>query len=301
MIRTPRAALLAALLAVPAVASAQRLPGRDLLDFPLGTIAEAPALAGLAAGGLHNPAALHIPDARRLRLSAAQLNASADQGVSGQVASAELRVRPRTIVGLSIARATVGQLLRTDEGDPTAVGSIVYDATVVSATAAHRVLPKLSIGAAARYRLGRQDTLSTGAFGADLGIVADQLTWVDARVGVSTYLWRPDAVRFDRPGFNAAVDARYAGRDREHEARGGYSYTRTGSGSAEHYVFTSGRLRNVEGRVGSARWSGADGAEWRMRLGVGLHYARFSVGVAREESGDVLDPMYQFTISSVFK
>jgi hypothetical protein len=297
----PRAARLAALLALPAPCIAQPLPGRDLLDFPLGTIAEAPAFAGQAAGGLHNPAALRIPDGRRLRLSAAQLNASADQGVSGQVASAELRVRPRTIVGVSLARASVAQILRTDAGDPTAVGTVVYDATVLSATAAHRLTPKLAIGAAGRYRYGRQDTLSTGALGADVGIVVDQLTWVDARIGLSTYLWRPDAVRFDRPGLNAAVDARFAGSDAEHEARGGYSYARGGGGSAEHYVFTSGRLRNIEGRLGTARWSGASGAEWRTRLGLGLHYARFSVGVAREQSGAVLDPLYQFTISSVFK
>jgi hypothetical protein len=83
--------------------------------------------------------------------------------------------------------------------------------------------------------------------------------------------------------------------------RGGYSFSRGGSTSGEHYVFASGRVRNLEGRLGTARTISTDGAEWRTRLALGLQYARFSVGVAREQSGAVLDPLYQFTISSVFK
>jgi hypothetical protein len=37
-------------------ATAQQVPGRDLLEFPLGTLAESPALTRQIAGGLWNPA-----------------------------------------------------------------------------------------------------------------------------------------------------------------------------------------------------------------------------------------------------
>ena len=43
-------------LVLTAAAAAQQVPGRDLFEFPLGLLAEAPALSMQMTGGLWNPA-----------------------------------------------------------------------------------------------------------------------------------------------------------------------------------------------------------------------------------------------------
>ena len=41
--------------------------------------------------------------------------------------------------------------------------------------------------------------------------------------------------------------------------------------------------------------------EMRLRLGLGLHYAHYTVGLARDENGAGLSPTYQFTISAILR
>jgi hypothetical protein len=46
------------------------------------------------------------------------------------------------------------------------------------------------------------------------------------------------------------------------------------------------------------RWrSGA----WRPRLGVGVHYDKYIVGIAREEGVEGLGPVYQFTLNATYR
>src|ERR1700730_18014064 len=108
----------ASLAAVPLMVQAQSrdIPGRDLLTFPLGLTAE-PAALGMQSGtGLWNPATAMLPEGARWRLSAAAMNASDDIGVTAQLGSVTGPWR-RTTIGLSVARAVVGGLVRTD-ADP---------------------------------------------------------------------------------------------------------------------------------------------------------------------------------------
>src|SRR5687768_2485727 len=89
------ATLGAAVAAAPRATQAQAVPGRDLYDFAIGALGEAPALAVATAGGLYNPAATLLAPTGRLRGSVTHLNAPGDRGLSGEVVGLEWRQTPR--------------------------------------------------------------------------------------------------------------------------------------------------------------------------------------------------------------
>ncbi|MEP7344229.1 MAG: hypothetical protein ABI877_03130, partial [Gemmatimonadaceae bacterium] len=98
----PRAAPFLALLIAPATALGQQIPGRDLFDFPLGSVAEGAALALQTGDGLRNPAGILLPAGALGRVSISSLLTSSEQGVSAQSASAAMFWRETTF-GLSVA------------------------------------------------------------------------------------------------------------------------------------------------------------------------------------------------------
>ena len=87
------------------------IPGRDLLTFPVGLMAEAPALGTIAGTGLWNPATALLPDGFHWRLSAAAMNAPLDIAVAAQLFSVAAEWR-RTTFGLRVTRAWVSNMLR---------------------------------------------------------------------------------------------------------------------------------------------------------------------------------------------
>lgn len=285
---------------VTSLAEAQPVPGRDLLDFPLGAIAEPAALATQSAVGLWNPAAASLSRDVRVRLTATALNAGADQGVSAVLLGGVGRVASGTFVGLSVARATVSDLVHT-ETDPQTVGSIAYSTMLTSLSMARRIVPHLTVGLAARLRSGRIDLQHGQTIGLDGGIVADALGRVDGRVAIASFLARPGSDRGDRPVTLAAADLRVWGNAIEREARMGFAWQQARSGTKESFAFLSGRMGQVEGRAGAAKLAALSDSRWVTRLGVGLHYARFTVGVAREDAGSRSQPLYQFSIGSIVK
>src|SRR5512132_2588140 len=107
----------ASALAGPPTAAAQRVPGRDLLDFPIGTLAEPAALASQMGDGLWNPATIRLLPDRRARVSAGALATGADQGVVAQAIAGALALPRELTVGASVVRAAVRDLVRT-ETDP---------------------------------------------------------------------------------------------------------------------------------------------------------------------------------------
>ncbi|MGZ8376712.1 MAG: hypothetical protein ACXWZS_10880 [Gemmatirosa sp.] len=296
------ATLGAALAAVPQAARAQTVPGRDLFDFAVGALGEAPALAVEVAGGLYNPAALLLAPVGRLRASVSHLNAPGDRGLSGEVVGLEWRPSPRRGYAVTVARAGVSDIPRTED-TPTAVGgNVTYDSYVVSAGATARVLRHVAVGGALRYRVGRLDTASASTVGGDAGVVVDGLLGRhDLRLGASSFLWRPGASRADRPLATVGADARVVGRAIAREVRLGASYLGSRGGEQEGYGYVSARLRNVEGRAGVARAVRAGEFDTRTRLGLGLRYAGLLVGVVREESASGFGPIYQITLSSILK
>ena len=279
---------------------AQDVPGRDLLEFPVGTLAEAPVLAVHFGGGLWNPAATALPADVRARFGAATLRTPADQGVAMQAAFAEIAVGSATSVGIMLLRASVGDLLRT-ESDPRSIGGeIPYNATLVSATASRRY-EGISGGIALRYRLGELDGLRRQAAGVDAGVMADGLFGRDVRLAASSFLWRPAHEEEDRPRYSAGVEARVFGSDSLRATRAGYAYGRTGDVTEDHYVFLSTRYGPWLARGGVLSTSAYGHLSWRPRLGLGVQHARWHVGFGREENGAGLGPTYQFMLSSVVR
>lgn len=279
--------------------TAQSVPARDLWEFPLGAVLEPAALASEPGGGLWNPASSHVRGAARWRVGVASLATAADQSVDGQLAAANFRRRDGTTVGVSVARTSVASILRT-ESDPSTLGEVPYSSLLLSLTASRDLLPHLTAGVSARFREGRADRLVDHAIAADVGIILHSLPVRDARIAVSSFLWRPGREIDDRPAFVAAADARLMGVT-DRETRLGYSFNGVNRGAKEQGPFVAWRFDRVDLRGAYLRTTASGRTVSRIRSGVALHYARFVVGVAREEGATGLGPLYQFTLSSLLQ
>ncbi|MCE2903253.1 MAG: hypothetical protein ACK5XT_01110 [Gemmatimonas sp.] len=279
---------------------AQPVPARELWEFPLGAMFEPPALATEPGAGLWNPATSALPAGERLRVGVASLSAGAAQGVDGQLLTASFRRSSGVTLGLSVARASIAGLVRTDS-DPQSVGSIPYNTTLLSVTAARKLLPHLTAGVAMRWRNGQADQASRNAVAADLGMVAHDLPLLNARLAVSSFLWRPGREIEDRPAVVTAADVRVIGHRRTHELRAGYAQHGVNRGARERGPFVSARFDRLEARAGYLRASAGATDVSRVRSGVALYFNRYVVGIAREEGISGLGPVYQFTLSSLVK
>lgn len=279
---------------------AQVVPARDLWEFPLGAMYEPPALASEPGAGLWNPATIALRPGERFRLGVSSLAAGSAQGVDGQLLSGTMRRSSGATLGLSVARAGIGGLVRTDS-DPQAVGDIPYVTWLVSVGGARELVPHLTVGASVRWRHGRADQATGDAVAADFGAVLHDLPWRNARVALSSFLWRPGREIEDRPTILTATDFRIAGTMLEREVRTGFSYANVNRGAQEAGPFLSARRDRVEARVAHLRTDVAGKSVDRLRFGLALYYARFSVGVAREEGVSGLGAVYQFTLSSLIK
>ncbi len=280
--------------------SAQAVPARDLWEFPLGAMYEPSALASEPGAGLWNPAMAALRRHERFRFGVASLSAGSAQGVDGQLLTASRRLESGTTIGLSAARVAISGLVRT-ETDPQTVGDIPYATWLVSVTGAREVIPHLTLGTSLRWRYGRADQTAGEALAADLGAVLHDLPWRDARVALSSFLWRPGREIEDRPALTSAGDIRLAGSGEEHQLRGGVTYAHVNRGARESGPFISARGDRLEMRLA---WLGTRvGGETvtRMRSGLSLHYSRFVVAIAREEGASGLGAIYQFTLSSIVR
>ena len=280
--------------------SAQPVPARDLWEFPLGAILEPAALASEPGAGLWNPAGTALRPSERIRFGVASLSTGVQQGVNGQLLSASVRRADGTTWGLSVARSSVAGIVRTDS-DPQSLGDISYASLLVSASAARTLVPHVTAGLAMRWREGRADQAVNTAIAADVGVVLHDLPWRHARVALSSFLWRPGREIEDRPAFVAALDARVAGDAASRELRLGFSQNNVNRGARERGPFVAGRLARLEARAAVVRTAAGAESTTRVRSGLAVYYARYVVGVAREEGISGLGPVYQFTLSSILK
>lgn len=277
----------------------QEVPARELLEFPIGTLGAAGVVSTQAAHGWWNPATIAQHPATKLEISVAALNAPADQGVSTQMLSFAVPVASRTTAGATIVRASVSDILRTDT-DPQSLGTeIPYNTTVISGTIARRT-GYVTAGLATRFRTGQFDGTSAHTFGVDGGLLVSGIGIRKWRAGASTFLWGPGA-RQDHPRYSAGADFALWGRDTVSTTRAGYAFSKTSGKSREHYYFGSSRYRIVEVHGGFAREVAFNHVNSHIRLGIGLHYARYIVGVGREDNGASVGSTYQFMLSSVFQ
>jgi hypothetical protein len=291
----------AAALVAAAPSEAQRVPGRDLLHYPLGTLAEAPALALDSGDGFQNPAAIRLSDHARIRGTAVALNTGTDRGVSAQLAAVAVALPQSITVGFSAARAAITGIGRTIDDPQPIGGDIPYSTFVLSLTGARQSIEHVTSGVAVRYRTGEVDGVHRSSFGLDGGVLVDRVFGYDARIGLSSFLWGPGAGDSKDASFSGAVDGKVIGADSTRQARIGYAYTVADGASRGHYVFVSGRFARWLARVGVAHTPLFGGSDTTLRLALGLRYARYTVGLAREESAGGFDPTYQFVLSGIFR
>jgi hypothetical protein len=286
--------------ASPCAAQGGAIPGRDLLAFPLAQTAETGALATVSGSALWNPAASVLGDSVRWRLSAAAMNAPADVAVAAQVGSVGVRTWRGFTLGLTVAAAGVDGLART-QSDPQSVGpDITYATLVTSLVAAKQISPRLTAGLALRRRTGRLEDVRRSGTSLDLGVIAT-LAPADLRVGAATFLLSPGGPASDRASYLVGWDARVLGSDSTRAVRAGYGFEAIDGLSREQVFFASARYRTWELRGGPVHTAIYGITNWRLRLGVAVRHAGYTVGVAREESAGGLAPTYQFSLSAVLR
>jgi hypothetical protein len=293
--------VLAALVAMASSASGQSVavPGRDLLTYPVGLIAEGSAIPGMLGLGLFNPAIANLPSDTAWRVAAAAMNTPADIAASAQAFGASGSWRGVTITA-SLLRAAVNGIVRT-ESDPVTTGNnVAYSTQVTSLGAARRVWNHVTLGAALRYRTGQLDAERRTSFSTDLGVVADRLTPLDLRLGASTFLLSPSSGA-ETATFSVAADGRIAALDSVRTLRVGAAMSRTAERSSEEFYFASLRYQAWEGRMGAVHTTAHGESNMRTRVGIGVHYGSYVVGIAREGAPAGLPPSYQFVLSALIK
>ncbi len=297
MSRLTFAALASVLVSAPAVA--QRVPARDLLEFPLGLLADAPALSTRMPASLWNPASRSADSSARGEIGLAGLTTPQNQGAQLGMIGGEYRIRPGLSAALSFAQASVSDIIHT-ETDPQSIGGeIPYGTSLLSAgvalTRQHSSFGIWSAGLAGRYRWATVDQDNGGAFSLDGGVIVDKILGTPLRGAASTFLFSP--VRSDEAAtFMAAIDAPLLRRDST-VVRVGYSASVTQSRGRDDYVFTSVDYRWFNA-TGGFDWSTAFGdQDRRMRLGIGLRYASYVVAVGREDGAAGLGANYQFLVT----
>jgi hypothetical protein len=278
-------------------AASQQVPGRDLFQFPIGTLAEPAALAADAGGGFWNPATLSLQPGNRLLLSATALNSPIEQAVSAQLGTVAYRVSNRLTAGLQVAQASVQDLLRTDTDPQSLEGEIPYRSTIVSAIAA-ATRGNASLGVAFRRRSGEVDLTSGHATSIDVGGILERPAGLPVRLAASTFLQSVTG-KGDRVTLLGAAEGLLP--IRVADVRAGLAYQRDRDAGSETFAFTSARTSMVEIRGGLARQSAFGFTTTRLRLGLGLRYARYLVGVSREEGTAGLGSTYQFLLTTVFR
>lgn len=284
---------------VSGAAAAQQVPARDLLEFPLGLLAEPAPLSTQMAGGFWNPATAALGPDTTARIGFAGLNTPQDQGVRLEMASGAYRFRPQTSVSFSVVQASVSDIVRT-ETDPQSVGGeIPYGTTLVSAGIAQR-RSFVRAGIAARYRWAITDDRHAGSFALDGGVVADRLGPVPVRVALSTFLFTPNRSA-DAATYALAAELPVVRRDSIFALRAGYSYSHTEGRGREGYAFTSVRFAQLEADGGVAETRVYGGMDHRWRLGVGLHYAGYTVAIGREDGGAGFGASTQFLLTRAFR
>jgi len=295
--RRPLFLVAALILATPA--GAQRVPGRDLLDFPIGALAEPPVMAG-ADVALWNPANIIPAPGNRGRIGFATVQTPTDLGISVVGVSLAASLPRALAAAVSAVRGSVAEIPRTTTDPTTEPGDIPYNTTMLSAGFARRS-ENVAVGLALRYRTGTVDTERRGAFGVDGGLLADSLLGLPVRGALSTFLWRPANGADEETAYSGALDAQLYQIDSTLVARGGYALTLVEQRTVEHYVFAGASSKRWEIRTGLARYQSAGESEWSLRVGTGLQYGRYHIGVAREGARDGLGGIYQFTLTTLIR
>jgi hypothetical protein len=278
-------------------AAAQQVPGRDLLDFPLGLLAESAPLSSRMTAGLWNPATSMLSSTARAEFGFAGLTTPQEQGVRLDMIAASFRVQPALTAAVSVAQASVSDILRTETDPQSLGGEIQYGTTLLSAGVA-TTRSNVTVGAAARYRWASVDTRRSGVFAFDFGAIVDRVARTPVRLALSTFLLSPSRSK-EAPTYLAAADLPLIRRDSSFVMRGGYSFSRTDGRGREDYAFATTSYRQFDASAGVAETSVFGNRDNRWRLGVGVRYAGYTAAIARENGAAGIGGSYQFLLTRV--
>src|SRR5262245_9839413 len=228
-------------LSIAGSAAAQQVPGRDLLEFPVGLLAEAAPLSTQMTGGLWNPATAALSPQRRAAIGFAGLISPQEQGVTLNFLAGAYRLRRDLTASLSVVSGSVNDILKTDNDPTTFGGEIPYGTTLLSAGLAG-MRHGVTIGFATRYRVGNSDTENTGTFALDGGLLVDGIGPVPLRVAGSTFLFTPSSVNREASYF-AGLDFPVLRRDSTTIVRIGESISHTEQRGRESYSFATAKYR----------------------------------------------------------
>jgi len=280
-------------------AAAQQVPGRDLLDFPLGLLAESAPLSSRMTGGLWNPATSMLSPTARAEFGFAGLTTPQEQGVRLEMIAGSYRVRPSLTATVSVAQASVSDILRTETDPQSLGGEIQYGTTLVSAGVA-TTRANVTAGAAARYRWASIDNQRPGVFAVDVGAIVDHVARTPVRLALSSFLLTPSRSK-ESPTYLAAADLPLVRRDSTFVLRGGYSLSRTDGRGREDYAFTTTSYRQFDASAGMAETAVFGNHDRRWRLGVGVRYAGYTAAIGRENGAAGLGGSYQFLLTRVIQ
>ena len=293
------AALTSIAIIAPVRGGAQRVAGRDLLEFPLGLLAEAPALSGRMAGGLWNPASAALQSPVRAEFGLAGLTTPQELGVQLEMLAAAFKLRPNLTGSISIAQASVADILRTAT-DPISLGGEIPYSTTLASVGVATTRKNATFGLSARYRLGTVDSDHSGVFAIDGGAIVDRVAGTPLRVAVSTFLFNPSSASNEASYF-AAADLPVLRIDTTLAVRGGYSVSRTEGRGHEQYVFGTATYRQFDLSSGISTTTEFGSSSHRWRLGFGLRRAGYTVAIGREDGGAGLGASYQFLLTRAVK
>lgn len=297
MLRLRLAALLSVLSALPA--AAQSVPGRDLLEFPIGALAGPRAQTGAVAGNLWNPAAAAAAAQGRGEISVSALTTPVEIGLGGRVIAGGFRLPRGLFASASYAQAAVGDIART-ETDPQSFGEIPYRTSVWTLAVASR-WRSMTGAVALRRRFGILDRQEGSVYAADAGVTMDSLGRVPLRLAVGTLMGLSFAKTQDARSVAASADMRILQRDSTAQLRVGAGFSGTSQRARETHLYTLGQYRRLDGQIGLVRSEQFASAVTGARLGIGLRYARYHVGISREDGGNGLGASYQFLLATTFR
>ncbi len=290
------AAIMCGGMATPSLA--QQVPARDLLDFPIGSIAEPAPLSYLLSSGVWNPAAVAMPPREKIQLGILAMNSPIELGVSAQLAAMSVALPRDFVATASLLRASITDLVRTGT-DPQSIGGEIPYATTLFSAGVSRHLGPLTAGVAARVRTGTMDYIQRTSLSFDWGVVADSVWRTPVRLAASTFLLSPNRSR-ERATIMGAADVPLYRRGTLLSVRGGFSESVSDGRGHEDYVYGALRYAALEARGGVARTNEFGTTYDHLRLGLDLRYGRYAVGIAREQEGAGLGAVYQFMLTTVF-
>jgi hypothetical protein len=280
-------------------AQSREVPGRDLLAFPIGLMAEPAGLPGTGAFGVWSPADAALPDGASWRGSLVALTTPSDLAMSAQAATLSHRIGGYTVYG-SWLRAAVAGIYRTDS-DPLTIGNEVPYATSVGSIGAVRSFGRhLTAGVAARVRTGRIDFVSRRSVALDAGVVADHLTPFDARLAASTFLASPWATASERASISLAADARVSPEAASYRVRAGIASLVTQRGPTDTFAHAALWIAGWDAHAGLALTDAYGSQNTRSRFGLGFTYGKYHIALAREASPADLGSSYQFALTTTW-